>query len=74
LAKIDDVKADAQRMLDEEIEDEIQRLRKSVIGECALCLGYVTEYDVTYGTFGAEWRGELCYHAVCLSGKIAVAF
>jgi hypothetical protein len=74
LSKSDDLKQQAQEMLDGEIEAELARLRASVMGECLICGDAVTEYDLTYGTYGGEWRGEECYHSVCLSGKLAVAY
>ena len=73
MSKSDDLKQQAQQALDDEIDKELNRLRASVLGECAICGDAVTEFDLTYGTYGGEWRGEDCYHAVCLSGRLAVA-
>ena len=60
-------------LVDDQIEEEFERMRSSTFGDCSLCGSSVSEFDIVYGAYGGEWRGEDIYHAVCLSGKIAIA-
>tara|TARA_R100000951_G_C2490680_1_gene134370 strand:+ start:85 stop:303 length:219 start_codon:yes stop_codon:yes gene_type:complete len=62
-----------EQAFDEAMEREVARMRSVSFGPCLLCGDAVTEYDITYGVYGGEWRGDNVYHVVCLSGKLAVA-
>jgi hypothetical protein len=73
MSKRDEIEAETLRLINEEVEDELARLRLEIFGQCHICHGNVTEYDMTYGSWGGEFRGEACYHSVCLSGKLAVS-
>ena len=62
-----------KQAFDEAIERELDRLRSVSFGSCLLCGDVVTEYDITYGVYGGEWREDNVYHTACLSGKLAIA-
>lgn len=73
MSKSDELKTEAQQILDDGIEDELNRMRSEVYDTCVTCGLPVTEYDIAYGEWGGEWRAEDCHHVVCLSGRLAVS-